>query len=66
MWIPALHDTRDSLGGTNGHERSAFHNKRTYSGEGLVGEQGYQRVAVEGMGDSSTLEESGEGGGGFH
>jgi len=27
--------------GTKGQERLAFRDKRTYSGEGLVGEQGY-------------------------
>ena len=52
--------------GTDGQERLAFHNKRTYSGERLTGEQGYQCITVEGMRNSSTLEESREGGGGFH
>ena len=65
MRISALYDARDLLG-TNGQERLTLHKKRTYSGEGLVGEQGYQHVAVEGMGDSSTVEESRESGGGFH
>jgi hypothetical protein len=40
MWIPALYDARDLLG-TSGQERLTLRKRRTYSGEGLVGEQGY-------------------------